>query len=80
MKTVWTAGMDADASQEITSDFKSANLLRKRLDAILCSKISSCREDALSKNKYDSPSWAYLQADAVGYERALKEVISIISE
>ena len=80
MKTVWTAGMDVDASQEITSDFKGAKELRKRLDKLLCDKINSCREDVLSKIKYESPSWAYVQADAVGYERALKEVISLISE
>ena len=80
MKTVWTAGMDADASTEITSDFKSAQTLRKRLDEILTNKINACREECLSKTKYESPSWAYTQADAVGYERALKEVISIISE
>lgn len=80
MKTVWTAGMDVDAIQETTADFKAALQLRKRLEKILCDKINSCREDSLSKTKYESPSWAYTQADTVGYERALKEVISIISE
>jgi len=80
MKTLWTAGMDVEASQETVADFKAAKQLRKRLDEILCNKINACREESLSKSKYESPSWAYTQADAVGYERALKEVISIISE
>lgn len=28
-----------------------------------------------SKDDYDSPSWAYKQADKLGYQRALKQII-----
>lgn len=78
MKTIWTTGLDPKTKKEIEDDFKSCPLLRERLSAILSKKIDSLRDSTVSKDAYASPSWAYLQADAVGYERAMKEVISLL--
>lgn len=80
MKTKWTQGLNADETKEMVSYFKSSLLLRKRLDKIIRDKIESSTASSLSKDTYDSPSWAYLQADRNGYERALREIISLISE
>jgi hypothetical protein len=35
-------------------------------------------EDRISKNSYDSPNWAALQADGIGYERAINEIIALL--
>ena len=43
-------------------------------------KCSASTKTSRSKDGYDSANWAYLQADARGYERALQEVISLISD
>lgn len=80
MKTVWTSGMDSKKSDELASDFKASYQVRSRLTEIVEGKIMSIRNDNLSRNKYDSPSWAFLQADSVGYERALQEIISLLAE
>jgi hypothetical protein len=33
----------------------------------------------MSLEEFDNPSWAYKQADKNGYERALLEIIELIS-
>lgn len=80
MKTTWTAGLTPEGKKEITADFISAFSLRKRLDKLLSDKIDSAHRESLSKEGYASPSWGLSQADKIGYERALREVISLISE
>lgn len=79
MKTVLTKGLSKDKAEEITQDFKASAFLRERLMAILEEKIDALRREVRQKNSYDSPSWAYVQADYIGYERAIYEVISLIS-
>lgn len=78
MKTKWTAGLDANKSKELVEDFKASGVLRERLAAILQEKIDSNKREVTKKDAYAIANWAYLQADAVGYERALNEVISLI--
>lgn len=80
MKKTWTAGVSEQTAEEIKGNFKSSALIRARLTALLNERINAKRTEVISKTSYDSPSWAYLQADANGYERALNEVISLISE
>jgi hypothetical protein len=36
-------------------------------------------KDALPTADYDSPSWAYKQADRIGYNRALTTVLELIN-
>jgi hypothetical protein len=79
MKTVLTKGLSKDQAAEIEQDFKAAAYLRERLTAILDDKIDALRREVRQKNSYDSPSWAYVQADYIGYERAIYEVISLLS-
>lgn len=78
MKTVWTSGLNPEQKKEMTSAFNSAGLFRERLTDILEDKINTNRNGSVSKTSYDNPNWAYLQADAVGYERAMKEIISLL--
>jgi hypothetical protein len=79
MKTNWTIGMDAPQKAIMKSDFESSAGTRKRLEELLREKIESKRNGARSDENYSSPNWTLLQADAIGYERALFEVISLIS-
>lgn len=79
MKKSLISGLTEEQAEEISRDFVASAFLRKRLSDILTQKISSKRSESTSKASYDSPSWAYYQADAIGYERALNEVISLLS-
>lgn len=79
MKTSWTNGLSAEKKEEIRRDFVSASLLRERLTKMLSDKIDSKRKKNILETSYENPNWSLLQADAVGFERALLEVISLIS-
>lgn len=80
MKTNWTKGLTAEQAMELKKDFVSCPLLRKRLTELSREKIESHRKALVSKEGYANPSWAYQQADGIGYERALLEVISLLND
>lgn len=79
MKTSWTKGLTPEKQEEIKREFKSSSLLRERLAVLVQDKIDASIKASRSKDEYANSNWAYLQADARGYERALSEVISLIS-
>lgn len=79
MKTSWTLNLSEQQKAELKKEYASSPILRERLKTLLLNKMETSRTSARSKNKYDSPAWAYVQADAIGYERALDEVISLIT-
>lgn len=79
MKVAWTKGLTKEQTVEIRKDFVGAIILRKRLTTLLEEKEQSSRKSSVSKDSYENPNWAYLQADARGYERALNEIISLLS-
>lgn len=80
MKTAITKGLTGQAKEEMVSSFKASAYLRKRVIDLMHEKIETARKEAISKDAYLSPSWAYLQADACGYQRAMQEIISLLSE
>lgn len=80
MKVQWTKGLEADAAKEMKLHFKGGLQLRKRL-SVLCKEKMDAKDRACMKDtEYDCAGWAYKQADAQGYKRALKEVMSLIEE
>lgn len=78
MRTTWTAGLNKQQSEELKKDFGQSVFLRKRLTDMLESRIKSAREKSISPDMYSSPSWAHIQADNVGYERGLREIINLL--
>lgn len=80
MKTVWTKDLDAEKTREVGREFKEATLLRRRLTTILSDKLRQKHSESRSKDGYANPNWAYFQADAIGYERALTEILSILED
>lgn len=79
MKTAWFKGLTEEQKQEMQAHFGGSAVLRTQLTKILRSKIESNNTSVRSKDAYNIPNWAYVQADAVGYERALMEVISLLA-
>lgn len=78
MKTAITKGLVGESKKEMEREFDASSLLRRRLTALLLEKTNTRRVKSLSEDEYASPNWAYKQADVVGYERALHEVISLL--
>lgn len=80
MKTVWTKGVETEATKEIELQFKASMVIRKRLAEILRDKYATADKSRLLKDAYDTPNWAYKQADLAGYHRALSEILSILED
>lgn len=80
MKTSLTKGLEKDATEEMKGLFIQSLLLRRKLIEVLEEKIKSSNAERLSKDNYNNASWAYSQADAVGFERGLREVISLLED
>lgn len=78
MKTVWTINLSEQQQEEVRKEYASSPVLRERLNRILSDKLETARTAARSRIKYESASWPYYQADMIGYERAISEVISLI--
>lgn len=78
MKQSWTTGLNEEQTKIIKQDFKGSIVTRSRLAELITNKIRSSNATVRSKESYDIANWAYLQADAIGYERALNEIISLI--
>ena len=78
-KTAWTKGLTGQKREEMERELAATALLRGRLQVIIDEKIETRRTKRVSEEEYASPSWAYKQADAIGYERALREIHSLLA-
>ena len=78
MKTVMLKGLTDEQQIEMRQAFGHAIYLRKQIIKVLQEKMDSALKSNMSKDAYNIPNWAYLQADAVGYARAMQEVMSLL--
>jgi len=76
MKSHWFKGCKTkEEKDQIKQAIMSNQESLLRLEVIL----ESLLKDTPSSADYDSPSWAYKQADRIGYNRALNQVLDIIN-
>jgi hypothetical protein len=80
LKTVWTSGLAKELANEVRTNYKESLVLRRRLAKLLEDKADASVKNSRSKLLYDNPNWALLQADQRGYERAVMEILELISE
>lgn len=80
MKVAWTKGKDKQEVDDIRSTFKASLVMRVRLAEMLGAKMVAKDRACMDAEGYDCSNWAYKQADAQGYKRALSEVISLIND
>tara|TARA_R110000765_G_scaffold84660_3_gene163678 strand:+ start:420 stop:668 length:249 start_codon:yes stop_codon:yes gene_type:complete len=78
MKSSWTKGLTIDDKKLMEGYFNGSLLLRDKLTKIVEDKILSRDRSLHSLALYESPCWSHLQADGMGYERALREVLELI--
>jgi hypothetical protein len=80
LKTAITKGLEPDVAKEIRGDFKSSLLIRKRLQFLITEMIETNRKSLRQRTNYENAAWPFLQADGVGYERALMEINSLLDD
>lgn len=80
MKISWTKGLDKQKASDIRQKFKESSLILARLKVMLAKSIEEKRSASTLETNYESPNWAYIQADRVGYERALRDVMELLTD
>jgi hypothetical protein len=74
MKTIWFMDLPKDQQEGFKRQISSSKDVLEKLESILKDKI----KEVVLSDDYDSPSWAFKQADRNGYNRALTEVLNIL--
>jgi len=74
VKTIWFMDLPKDEQDGFKREVKSAKNVLDKLEQIVQNRI----KQIVIADDYDSPSWAYKQADRNGYNRALTEIINIL--
>ena len=81
MKTSWLKGIeDEQRKEDIDVSFKASGLIRGRLAEILTGKIDAKFNSMTSEEAFKEPNWELKQAADSAYVRAMKEIISLITE
>lgn len=77
MQTVWYQHLRNKEEQEKFKQIvQSSKITLDRLNEIVYTMIKS--GESTSEEDYESPSWAYRQADRNGYIRALQTITKLI--
>ncbi len=82
MNTAWTKGLKrgSDELKDLEAAYAASGLLRRHLIRVLENMYETETKARIADTNYDGQSWAYKQADAIGYARALSKVISILAD
>jgi predicted Abi (CAAX) family protease len=77
----WTSNLKDQAEIEEFQRLLQAsqnNTVLRRLYDIIKEDREIAAKAALKGSNYDSPSWAYAQADNIGYQRALNNIENLL--
>lgn len=75
----WTKHIrDEEQKNNFISTILASTAMQERLIELLEEKLENSSKE--NEVDYESPSWAYKQADKLGYQRALREIINIIPD
>lgn len=75
--TLWTAGLEPVKKAEIQKRVEQNVVLLTRLSEILKHKCADDVRNQKSVKQYSDPNWALKQADHIGYQRALSEILNL---
>ena len=79
MQSRWFKGLDDTQKGELRSTLLLSNFVFSRLSKLIQEDLDACIKGQESKDRYESPVWAYLQADYIGKIRAYKEILRLIN-
>lgn len=82
MNSAWSKGFKKGSQElvDLEAAFNEAAFLRRKLAEILERKYLEEAEKRISSSGYDTANWAYYQADAIGYARAMKEIMAMLKD
>lgn len=80
MQTRWTKGLDKQEETDLRAQLVAATGVLKRLGVLLEEDLQRSHKTQESVELYNSPSWAYHQADSIGEQRAYKKILRLINQ
>lgn len=63
---------------ELRQSYVAANAFRRLMKEVLEDKMEGAQKSSLTKDGYNCPNWAFKQADNVGYQRAMEEILKYL--
>lgn len=75
----WVKGMSEEDKKSFIEALTHNQRVNKTLVALIREKKATNTSSTQGLRSYESPNWAYLQADHNGYQRALDEVLELFS-
>lgn len=73
--TMWTRGLSEQEKTDLLINLANGKKVLDKLKLICYNMLQE--SENVTKDDYDSPSWAYKAADRQGYRRALLKVIEL---
>lgn len=73
----WTSHLQGEDKKKFEELVNNNTTLLRRLTEIISRKIDTANRGHISKEAYQDSTWAYKQADYVGYVRALNEMLRL---
>lgn len=80
MKASLTNGLDKTREIDVRGSFKASRVFRDRLIEVLNKQIEDKRRASCAESAYENPNFPFKAADNMGFERALRLVISLCEE
>lgn len=76
----WTSHIvDLDEKKRFEAYIKGSRTVLDRLSEIIVDFELQLEEKEVDSKAYESPAWAFQQADNIGYRRALRQILKIIN-
>lgn len=73
----WTAGLSPRDKEILEEILQHNNKVLDRVREICYNMCKESEESVLKLSAYDSPNWAFRQADSVGFRRGLEQIIKL---
>lgn len=73
MNSAWTRHLQTEEEKaEFEQRLQNSKRVLQRLESLIDGELRNLENSELSIKAYESPSWAYLEADKIGYRRCAK--------
>lgn len=76
LSTAWFEGVSEDKKKDTEDSIKHSTIVLRQLKKILEKQITSL--DRTTLEDYETPSWAYKEADRLGQLRAYRKILALI--
>jgi hypothetical protein len=78
MQTRWNKNLDDQGKKDLNSSLLASNFAFSQLAVLISDDIDSSVKANETKGGYESPNWAYAQADHIGELRAYRKILRLI--